>query len=88
MLDKLNPKNLSVIRNYLPEIVMTLLTVAVVRQHIDQRAQQKETDRYRTEQIQFERDINTKVIMQLSQNTEAMNQMKDAFESFLGRQRK
>lgn len=83
MLDKLNPKNLSLIRNYLPEIVIVLLTAAVVRQQFDQYAAQKQIDTIRQEQIGFEREVNTKVLTQLTQNTDAMEQMQKAIEMFL-----
>lgn len=83
MLDKLNPKNLSLIRNYLPEIVIVLLTAAVVRQQLDQHKAQDQINAIRTEQIGFEREVNTKVLTQLTQNTDAMNQMRKAIEMFL-----
>lgn len=82
MLDKLNKQNLSLMRNYLPEIVIVLLTVAVIRQQFDQYDAQKQIDKIRQEQIGFEREVNTKVLTQLTQNTDAMNQMKNAIEMF------
>lgn len=83
MLDKLNKENLSLVRSYLPEIVIVLLTVAVIRQQFDQHASQRQIDTIRKEQIGFEREVNTKVLTQLTQNTDAMNQMQKAIEMFL-----
>lgn len=88
MLDKLNKQNLSLIRAYLPEIVMVLLTVAVVRLQIDVYKAKQETDTIRTEQVKFEREVNTKVLIQLSQNTDAMKEFKEAMQNIISRQKR
>lgn len=83
MLEKLNKENLNLIRNYLPQVVMCLLTAAVIRLQLDVYASQDKTDAIRAEQVKFEREVNSKVLLQLSQNTDAMNEMKTAIQIFL-----
>ncbi len=85
MLDKLNKENLSLIRSYLPEIVIVLLTVAVIRLQVDVYKAQQQTEFIRQDQVKFEREMGSKVLTQLTQNTEAMNQMKNAIQIFLSR---
>jgi hypothetical protein len=64
MLDKLNPKNLFMLRTYLPEILILALCFAVIKLYIEHRS--------------FEKEVRTSVLTKLNESTNATGKMTDA----------
>jgi hypothetical protein len=64
VLEKLNPKNLLMLRTYLPEILIVALCVAVVKLYIEHR--------------KFEKEVRTEVLTTLTESKNATSKMTDA----------
>ncbi len=64
LLEKLNPKNLSMFRTYLREIFIIALSTAVVKLYIEHRT--------------FEKEVRTEVLTTLTESKNATSKMTDA----------
>lgn len=66
MLQYLNPKNLSLLRSYLPEILFVLLTSVVVKLYV--------------ELSNFQKEVREQVLIKLVESTEAINKSTEALQ--------
>ena len=64
LMEKLNTKNLSMLRSYLPEILIIALCVAVFKLYYEHRS--------------FEKEVRTEVLIKLNESTNAVGKMTDA----------
>jgi len=73
MIQYLNPKNLLLLRSYLPEILFILLTSAVCKLYIEMREMEAENSKFKTE-------VNQQVLIKLIESTNAINQNNQALQ--------